>query len=129
MIESRGEWNVAAAPVAVRELRTEVAAFAARVGVSGSALDDIRACVSEAVTNVVVHAFRDRRSPGTIMVRAAMHTDKLIVIVIDDGIGFAPRTDSPGLGLGIPTIAAMTKSMSIAAPADGGTELCMTFDR
>ena len=51
------------------------------------------------------------------------------MIVIDDGVGFAPRADSPGLGLGIPTIAAMTRSMSIAAPADGGTEVCMAFAR
>ena len=81
------------------------------------------------MTNAVIHAFRDRRFAGIVTVRVAIHTDELIVIVSDDGIGFAPRSDSPGLGLGIPTIAAMTTSMSIAAAADGGTEICMAFAR
>ena len=126
---SHCEWSMSAEPVAVPELRAEVSAFAARVGVGGSALDDIRICVAEAVTNAVIHAFRDRRFAGIVTVRVVIHTDELIVIVSDDGIGFAPRTGSRGLGLGIPTIAAMTTSMSIAASADGGTEICMAFAR
>jgi hypothetical protein len=47
------------------------------------------------------------------------------VKVTDDGIGFRPRSDSPGLGL--PTIIALTASTALATPPSGGTQRCMAF--
>jgi len=41
-----------------------------------------------------------------------------------DGIGFGPQADSPGLGLGIPTIAALADTMSVDTTEGGGTRLC-----
>jgi len=110
-------------------MRHVVVGFAADEGFSGPVLEDIRSCVSEGVTNAVMHAYRDGRSPGTIAVSADVHGDELIVRVCDDGIGFTPRPDSPGLGLGIPTIAALTSSTTVSDRPGGGTELCMSFHR
>jgi serine/threonine-protein kinase RsbW len=40
----------------------------------------------------------------------------------------APRLDSPGLGLGLPPIAASTSSVQINTPPEGGrTEVSMEF--
>ena len=39
----------------------------------------------------------------------------LAVAVIDEGRGFEPRPDSPGLGLGIRVMAALTATLSVAA--------------
>jgi signal transduction histidine kinase len=64
---------------------------------------------------------------GTVEVTAEFQEGALIVCVIDDGIGFASRADSPGAGLGMPTIAAYTTTMSIAARPAGGTVLRMVF--
>jgi anti-sigma regulatory factor (Ser/Thr protein kinase) len=111
----------------VRRLRNAVGAFAADGGITGIRLEEIRACVSEAVTNAVVHAFRDGREPGTIVARAELGPSALEVVICDDGIGFAPRSDSPGLGLGMPTIAALATSIALSVPAGGGTELRMVF--
>ena len=123
------EWQGPAVPETVRTLRQAVTDFGRAYGLTGSELDDLRACVTEAVTNAVVHAFRDGRPPGTVRVIARAREHEVILAVSDDGIGFGRRTDSPGLGLGIPTIAAMAKSMSIGVSPTGGTEIRMTFSR
>ena len=38
-----------------------------------------------------------------------------------------PRTDSPGLGLGLPLIAQMTESLEVHDRSGGGTEIRMAF--
>jgi anti-sigma regulatory factor (Ser/Thr protein kinase) len=128
VIKFRQEWSATAHPATVRELRHSVSTAAEAVGFSDSALHDIRICVSEAVTNAVVHAFPGGHGPGTIAVRVELQADELLIVVRDDGIGLKPR-GSPGLGLGLPTIAALADSMTIAASADAGTEISMGFAR
>ena len=49
------------------------------------------------------------------------------MIVTDDGRGMQPRTDSPGLGLGLPTIGRLAALVDLREPPGGGTELTMTF--
>jgi len=104
------------------------AAFAAakRAGADPPVLDAVRLAVSEAVSNVVVHGYREA-GPGRFTVTVQVHLDELMVIVRDDGCGMQPRTDSPGAGLGLPLIAQLSQSVSLTAPPGGGTELCMTF--
>ena len=58
-----------AQPQAVGELRRELANYATSVGASELARDAIAVAVSEAVTNIVVHAYPGR-DPGPIMVEA-----------------------------------------------------------
>lgn len=125
----RQKWRAPAQPASIGELRRAVGAFAADGGVSGPALDDVRLCMSEALTNAVVHAFCDGRALGTITVCAEFALDGLAVTVNDDGMGFHPRSDSPGLGFGLPTIDALTDRMSIGNTGPGGTEIYMAFSR
>ncbi|HEX6025577.1 MAG TPA: ATP-binding protein [Solirubrobacter sp.] len=122
-----GNWSGPAEAASVGRLRNALAEFAADGGLTGLRLSDVRTCVSEAVTNAVVHGYRDGRQPRTINVSGELGEDDLMVTVSDDGAGFAPRLDSPGLGLGLPMISALTSSMSILASASGGTEVCMAF--
>src|SRR6185436_885106 len=82
--------------------------------------------VTEAVTNAVIHAFIGRE-PGTVCVRAITGADELTVIVTDNGRGMQPRADSPGLGLGLPTIGRLAALVDLREPPGGGTELSMTF--
>jgi anti-sigma regulatory factor (Ser/Thr protein kinase) len=90
-------------------------------------LDAVRLAVSEAVSNVVVHGYRAAGTRGEFTVAVTWEADLLHVTVRDHGCGMAPRTDSPGAGLGLPLIASLADSVSVAAPADGGTEVTMTF--
>ena len=58
--------------------------------------DAIGVVVSEAVTNAVLHAYRDRERPGQVHVSADLHEEGVEVAVADDGLGMRPRPDSPG---------------------------------
>src|SRR5690349_4808706 len=90
-------------PGSIGDLRRSLAEFARMAGASEAVVIDIQLAVSEAATNCVLHAFIDRE-PGEIHVLAHAERDRLRVIVRDDGRGMLPRSDSPGIGLGLPTI-------------------------
>jgi serine/threonine-protein kinase RsbW len=88
-------------------------------------LSDIKLAVTEACTNVVIHAYPEGEGP--MEVRAVLGDEKLSVIVRDQGRGVVPRADSPGLGLGLPLIATLTESLELGTGADDATEVRMTF--
>ena len=89
-------------------------------------LSNIRLAVTEACTNVVVHAYPDEHE-GLLEVAATLQADKLEVVVRDEGPGISPRPDSPGLGLGLPLIASLTESVQLGRGQDERTEVRMTF--
>lgn len=97
-----------------------------RAGAQEAVGEAARLAVSEAVSNVVVHSYRDA-SPGAFTLSVEWNGDELRVTVRDKGCGMAPRMDSPGAGLGLPLIANLAESFSVTAPPGGGTELRMTF--
>src|SRR4051794_22472732 len=105
-------------------MRREVAAFARRAGMDEEGVGSVRLAVSEAATNAVVHAYRER--DGELRVHAYVAGGELVVVVGDTGTGLAPRPDSPGLGLGMPLMASVTSSFRVVS--DGvGTEIHMAF--
>src|SRR3954469_16260762 len=120
MAPEPGRWAVSATPDQIAVLRSEVTEYAQRVGIADRRLGDVRLAVSEAATNAVLHAYRDR-DPGLIRVNARVLDDgSLRIIVEDDGFGPLPRPDSPGLGLGLPTIASVADAVELSAgPAAG----------
>ena len=120
-------WTVTATPDQIAVLRSAVTAYAHSVGVTDQRLGDVRLAVSEAATNAVLHAYRDR-DPGEIRVDACVLDDGMLTIVVeDDGFGPLPRPDSPGLGLGLPTIASVADAVELSAGAAAGARLCMRF--
>jgi serine/threonine-protein kinase RsbW/stage II sporulation protein AB (anti-sigma F factor) len=90
-------------------------------------LSDIGVAVSEAVTNVVNHAYRDD-GPGTVRVRVDVRPEEVELMVEDEGCGMMPRPDSPGLGLGLPLIATVSSRFDVRRSPRGGTRLCVWFD-
>ncbi len=113
--------------------RHEVVQFALRMGVDAEKLDAIRLAVSEALTNVVVHAYRggpggpDRGGGGQIHVTASLAVDELWVLIGDDGQGLSAQLRSPGLGVGLALIAQSSDGLTIMNRATGGTEIRMCF--
>jgi len=89
-------------------------------------LSNIRLAVTEACTNVVVHAYPDEQE-GLLEVAATLSENKLEVVVRDEGPGIGPRRDSPGLGLGLPLIVSLTESVQLGRAADDCTEVRMVF--
>ena len=96
-------------------------------GAAGQTAADIALAVSEAVSNVVLHAYRELARPGLVSVEAEREGDALRVLVRDDGPGIAPRADSPGLGIGLSIIAHVTQVLELRTRPEGGAELCMVF--
>jgi serine/threonine-protein kinase RsbW len=115
-----------AIPESVAPMRHAVVDFAAANGGSDWELEGIALAVCEALTNVVVHAYVGRAEPGVVTLRAWMEGECLQIVVGDEGIGMRRRTDSPGLGHGLPVIYRIAEDVQIE---DGtpGMRLRMSF--
>jgi len=125
MVRWRG--RVPATPAGAGVLRGEMQAIALQCGLSPERAKDVKLAVSEAVTNAVQHAYRDRE-PGYGYVWGIAHIEeeRLRIVIADSGIGMTPRTDSPGLGLGLPLISQLADSIQVRT-AEDGTEIHMSF--
>jgi anti-sigma regulatory factor (Ser/Thr protein kinase) len=118
-----------ATPAAIGCVRADIAAFAAARGAEPAHVDDIRLAVSEAVTNAVMHGYREMN--GIIQV-TARHTDGALSISIRDfGCGMQPRplgSGRTGMGLGLALIGRVVTELSVALQGGDGTEVSMRFD-
>jgi anti-sigma regulatory factor (Ser/Thr protein kinase) len=117
--------SYAAVPESLGAARREVAALAHAAGATPEQVDEIRLATSEAVTNAIVHAYRDR--PGAIQFTAAVAGGELWVLVADDGAGIHQGGGKSGLGLGLTLIAQACDELTIVNRSNGGTELHMRF--
>ena len=95
------------------------------LAVDDQTLADMKLAVTEACTNVVVHAYGEGEGPMEIA--ASVVDTRLLVAVRDEGRGMLPRPDSPGLGLGLPLIATLTETLELGRSPDDRTEIRMTF--
>jgi serine/threonine-protein kinase RsbW len=116
------------APLAenVGAVRREVQDCAARAGAADPA--GVALVLSEALTNAVVHAYTDV-PPRDIEVAVEVTARSVVVTVADRGRGMQPRSDSPGLGLGLPLIASLTQRFDVELRPEGGTRLTLWFAR
>jgi serine/threonine-protein kinase RsbW len=92
-------------------------------------LADMKMAVTEACTNVVVHAYGEQ-DDGTLEVEMLAGDVGLTIVVRDQGTGIQPhplRRDAPALGLGLPLIAALSDAFELRGSGDSGTEVSMTF--
>ena len=118
-----------ARPENVARVRRAVGAFARTMGFDEDGVADVALALSEACANVVVHAYRSEATETVLEVRATCTDEALEVVVADQGGGMAPRTDSPGLGLGLPLMASLASTLELREAPGGGTEVWMTFER
>ena len=95
------------------------------VAVDDQVLSDIKLAVTEACTNIVVHAYPEGEGPMGL--RASVAHDHVAIVIHDRGRGIVPRADSPGLGLGLPLIATLAESLELGTGAGDETEVRMTF--
>jgi serine/threonine-protein kinase RsbW len=112
--------------VSVSAARHELTEFAKSAGASDYELQSIRLAVSEALTNVVLHAYPT--AAGQIHVSAAVAGDELWVLIGDDGAGLHAGGHSTGLGIGLALIAELSDSFSVVNRSSGGTEVRIRFD-
>jgi anti-sigma regulatory factor (Ser/Thr protein kinase) len=116
-----------AIPASVATLRTMVADFATKAGLPSSTIDRVTLSVSEAATNVVVHAYRDAPEPGLIHLDAELAAAELRVSIADTGRGLRSHHESPGLGLGLGLIAQLADNFELLRGDTGGLRVLMRF--
>lgn len=128
--------KVNATPTNESFLRGVVSAFAARANPTMEVISDIKTAVSEAVTNVIVHAYADRDT-GEIEVRASIDEGVLTVEITDRGAGipninealkdfFTTRADEERSGLGFTIMAGFMDSLNVTSQSGAGTTVTMT---
>jgi serine/threonine-protein kinase RsbW len=123
----RLDLQLPAQPESIPRIRHAVVAFAIAHGYEDPGA--IALAVTEAATNVVLHAYTTHPEPGDVCAMVRVEPDQLVVVVRDWGMGMAPRLDTPGLGLGLPTIASLASSFDVEAAEGAGTLLRMHFTR
>lgn len=118
--------HLAARPDATPRLRHELDAFARAHGAGRDLRDRLALCVSEAVTNVVLHAY-DGGDDAQVHYAAAVADGVLEVVVADDGHGVRSERRSPGIGMGLRIIAEESDDLRIARRRPHGMRVAMRF--
>lgn len=109
----------------VAVVRHAIGGLGEALDISDQTLSDVKLAVTEACTNAVVHAYPD--GDGPLQVAVYVRGERLTLVVRDEGRGIVPRTDSPGLGLGLPLIATLADALELGTDAANRTEVRMTF--
>lgn len=117
-----------ALPANVALVRQALAGLTEGLGVDATRAADMKIALTEACTNVVVHAYGDE--PGPLEVRMAVEHGRLVLSVRDRGGGLRPLPagDDGGtpLGFGLALIASLSDELGIVA-GQHGTELRIAF--
>jgi stage II sporulation protein AB (anti-sigma F factor) len=109
----------------VPKARAAITRFALDAGADSQQLEAIRLAASEAVTNVVLHAYG--RGDGSVRVSASYVPGELWMLVEDDGVGLQGKGRRGGLGVGLVLIAELADTFEIVRRSSGGTQLEMRF--
>lgn len=115
--------------------RVAVSAFAVPFNPTMDVLSDIRTAVSEAVTNAIVHAYRERG--GTITLEAALREDGVLALEISDtGCGipdieqamqpfYTTQPEKERSGMGFSVMQSFMDSVRVESEVGRGTRVSM----
>jgi anti-sigma regulatory factor (Ser/Thr protein kinase) len=120
------DFSLPAEPVSCARAR-----HAIRAALQGAAVDvaAVELAVSEAVSNVVLHAYRERdaaTAEPSLHVRLTEDAEGVWILVSDDGGGMSAHRDSPGLGVGLSLMAKVSDQLLIVQ-GETGTRVHMRF--
>lgn len=115
--------------------RAVVAAFCAQLNPTATEIADIKCAVSEAVTNCIVHAYRE--TPGTVYIGVRIYDERFVRITVKDrGCGIADvkkareplyTTDAKGerSGMGFTVMENFMDKLSVRSRMGSGTTVMM----
>lgn len=112
--------------------RVATATFAANAGFSVAEIEEIKVAVSEAVSNVVVHAYPG--GEGTLTLRCEELPDGISITVRDEGVGIEDverarqasyTTDPERMGLGFVFMESFSDEFAVESAPGRGTRVEM----
>ena len=123
--------------------RSAVAAFALFLNPSLSELSDIKTAVSEAVTNCVVHAYRESKEGDKILIECSAEKEEgkpsgvLHITITDFGCGidnveqalspfYTTLSEEERSGMGFTIMQTFMNEFSVSSEKDKGTVVCMS---
>ena len=119
------ELALPAVPDSIPAIRRAVADAAVALHADAAAVDAVRLAVTEAVTNVVRHAYGTEGGEIYVVVEPGQCT--LVVWVLDDGGGVVDGPHQGAGGYGLPLMRALSRSCELSAGPSGGTSVRMVF--
>jgi serine/threonine-protein kinase RsbW len=119
--------SLPALPANVALARQALAGLADELGIDATRVADMKIALTEACTNVVVHAYGEQRGP--LEVTMAVEHGRLVLTVRDRGEGLHPlpaSSEGPPLGFGLALITSLTDEFGIVG-GRRGTAVKMAF--
>ena len=115
-------------------VRVAVAAFATQLNPTLEEVADLKTAVSEAVTNVVIHAYRGKTD--TVRIECRVHGQEMEVTVIDHGVGipdvqkameplYTTRPELDRSGMGFAFMEAFMDELRVKSELGKGTTVYM----
>ncbi|MEG1782275.1 MAG: anti-sigma F factor [Oscillospiraceae bacterium] len=115
--------------------RMTISAFCMQLDPTVEQVNDIKTALSEAVTNCVVHAYKD--TIGTVYITATLSQDTLTIKIRDKGVGipdvkqamlpmYTTDHDSERAGLGFAVMQAFMDKVRVYSKEGKGTQVVMT---
>ena len=117
--------------------RTAISAFVADANPDVEELCDLRCAVSEAVTNSIVHAYRDHVGPAYVYISARLYDNREVTVeVADTGCGipdverarqplFTTGESGERCGMGFLVMESFTDSMTVKSRVGKGTTVLL----
>ena len=136
-IRNEIRWQMPSLSVNEGLARAMVAAFCAQVNPTATEIADIKCAVSEAVTNAIVHGYRDYEETGSIAITVSILAGRAVKIEIaDKGCGIPDvgqarmplyTTDAAGerSGMGFTVMESFTDAMKVTSKVGKGTTVTM----
>lgn len=115
--------------------RVAIAAFASQLDPTLEQISEIKTAVSEAVTNCIVHGYRDKI--GKIYISARLYQNKLVICVRDKGCGienvekareplFTTGNENERSGMGFTIMESFMDKIKVVSKVDRGTKVTLT---
>ena len=132
----RNEANIRFLSYSVNEsfARIAVSAFLAPLNPTVTLLSDVKTAVSEAVTNAIVHGYRD--TLGEIEMKMSYNDEAIRIEILDDGVGiadvaearrpfFTTCADGTRSGMGFMVMESFMDEVSVVSAPEEGTRVVM----
>ena len=115
--------------------RSVISAFVSQLNPTLEEIEDIKTAVSEAVTNIVVHAYGDKT--GTVYITCELCDDTAVITITDTGCGienidlartplYTASSDSERSGLGFTVMETFMDELTVTSKKNVGTTVTLT---